>query len=55
MRVEDIYVGKLKTLKRGFSAFNQMFTRNTEVVDLVSWSWKVRIVAAPIDLRFVSA
>lgn len=50
MSVENVHVGELETFKRGLSAFNEMFTGDAEVVDLVAGSRQIRVVAAPVYL-----
>jgi hypothetical protein len=54
MSVEDVNVGELQAFERCFRAFNQVFTRNAKVVDLVTGSWQVRVVGTPVDLRIMS-
>jgi hypothetical protein len=48
--VENVDVGELEAFERGFGALDQVFARDTEVVDLVTWRVEGGVVCAPVDL-----
>jgi hypothetical protein len=50
VRVQNVDVGELEALERGFGAFDEMFPRDARVVDFAARAGEGGVGAAPVDL-----
>jgi hypothetical protein len=50
VRIENVDVGELEPGERGLRAFDEVFTGDAKVVDLVAWGSMGRVVGSPVDL-----